>query len=154
MLLLSFLTLTINAKTLDQNLQYKHKWNTSPIIEICPDSDITTKQVNEILDYWDNRGVEVNIRSVQKVSYCNPNKINVIQLMSSGIELYSHEIATTITNWYRLPGDSTYWIKNAHVLIPNEVSDASVIVKHEIGHALGLDHSKSDSVMHPIHKGY
>lgn len=154
MLLLSFLTLTTNAETLDKNLYYEYRWETYPTIEICPDSEVTTKLVNEVLDYWEDRGVEVKISSVKKVNYCNPDKNNVIQLMATGIEIHPYEIAVTINNWYRSKGDSTYWLSSSHVLIPNEVSDASVIVKHEIGHALGLAHSSSDNVMRPIHKGY
>ena len=54
--MLFFLSLATNIAIadnyLDKNLEHGWFWESSPVIEICPDSRITTNQIIETIDYW------------------------------------------------------------------------------------------------------
>ena len=134
-------------------LHYDWTWETSPDIEICPDSRIETNDVVENLSYWFDRGVYVKIDSIQKVDHCNLNKMNVIQI--SGATDFDRRAyhAVTTTKWYfygKRNQNTPLYIDRAIIKIPNDKLDNQGVVLHEFGHALGLGHSH-DSIMKATH---
>ena len=138
------ITLLLNTAHADHNLKQGWFWETSPNIEICPDSNISINKVNETIDYWSSRGIEVKINDIIEVDYCDLEKRNVIQIMGHG---------RTNVKWYyygRTKSESTLYIKASRIQIPNDTLNNETIVKHEFGHALGLEHT-NDSIMTPYH---
>ena len=154
--MLFFLSLLTNIATadnhLDKSLTQSWFWETSPSVEICPDSNISTNQIIEILDYWFERGLDVQIESIKKVNHCNLEKRNVIQIMGDR-DVRSDEYARTNIKWYYrgFQNENTiYYIKGARIQLPNNILSDNTIVKHEFGHALGLDHT-NDPIMKSYH---
>jgi hypothetical protein len=154
--MLFFLSLATNIAIadnyLDKNLEHGWFWESSPVIEICPDSRITTNQIIETIDYWFERGVNVDIKEIKKVEYCDLGKTNVIQIMGDR-DIRSDEYARTNIKWYYrgFKNENTvYFIKSSKVQLPNNILENDIIVKHEFGHALGLDHT-NDVIMKSNH---
>jgi predicted Zn-dependent protease len=134
-------------------IKYSWQWETSPAIEICPDSSMTVNEVAKSISYWESQGVEVDITSIQHVNKCDLSKRNVIQIMGDRGVNHSKEFAKTKVKWYyygQKNPNTTLYIKSAHIQIPNNNLKLEHIVLHEIGHSLGLGHSHHN-VMKAIH---
>ena len=140
--MLLFISLLTNSFA--EDLNYRWFWETSPNIEICPDSDITVNKVIESIDYWLEKDIDVNIGSINYVSECDLTKRNVIQIMGDRSVDHDSEHAKTNIKWYfhgSKNENTVYYIKAARVQIPNDNLLMKDIVLHEIGHSLGLGHS-------------
>tara|TARA_Y100001937_G_C7116378_1_gene330335 strand:- start:143 stop:604 length:462 start_codon:yes stop_codon:yes gene_type:complete len=153
MLLLSLLCSFVNAKTLDENLEYGWIWETSPTVEICPDSELSANQVIESISYWLDRGVDVDIQGVQYVEHCDLKKRNVIQIMGDRNVPFDENARTSISWYYygKKNKNTTFYIRATRVQLPYEASNNNTIVLHEIGHALGLEHTSNDHIMQTHH---
>ena len=147
-LLLTLLINKANAdqNNLDKNLKQGWFWETSPNVEICPDSEISTSEVFKTIDYWSSRGLSIDIGSVVEVDHCDLEKRNVIQIMGDR-NLKPTEHGRTNIKWYyygRTKQESTLYIKASRIQIHNDTLSNEAIVLHEFGHALGLDHTNDD----------
>lgn len=151
------LLMTLNVASaddnhLDKSLKHQWFWETTPTIEICPDSNITIEKVSQTIDYWEARGVEVNINKIENVEHCDLEKRNVIQVMGNR-NLRPTEHGRTNVKWYyygHTKYDSTLYIKASRIQLPNEKLRNETIVLHEFGHALGLGHT-NDEIMTAYH---
>ena len=152
LLLIAITTATAVEKHLDDSLKHAWFWETTPTIEICPDSNITTQKISKTLDYWKSRGVDVAIDKIEKVDHCDLDKRNVTQVMGNR-DLRPTEHGRTNVKWYfygHTKYDSTLYIKASRIQLPNEKLSNETIVLHEFGHALGLDHT-NDKIMTAYH---
>jgi len=150
--MLSIILATLINNSNASDLKYSWNWETSPSIEICPDSSITVNQVAEGIAYWEKQGVEIDIASIDHVVNCDLEKRSVIQFMGDRNVDHSNQYAKTNIKWYYygIESDNTVlYVKGARIQIPNQNLKMKNIVFHEIGHAFGLGHSD-----HPIMKKY
>tara|TARA_B100001093_G_scaffold485513_1_gene519932 strand:- start:6288 stop:6743 length:456 start_codon:yes stop_codon:yes gene_type:complete len=148
-IILTFLISNANA----DELHYNWVWETSPLIEICPDSSMTVNEVAKSIAYWEHQGVEVDITSINYVENCDITKRNVIQIMGDRNIDHAKEHAKTKVKWYyygEKNENTILYIKAAQVQIPQNNKAMEDIVLHEIGHALGLGHSHHD-IMKAVH---
>ena len=150
-----FLLNLLTGLSLADNLNYDWRWEkyASPDIEICPDSNLSVQKVDQIIDYWFDRGVIVNINTVKRVEYCDMKKFGVIQI--SGYRDFNlkryHAMTDIKWHYYGVRSENTiYYIDRVHIQLPNEALDNRPVVLHEFGHALGLGHS-NDFIMKRRH---
>jgi hypothetical protein len=106
--------------------------------------------VIDVLEYWLERDVNVQITGIQRVEHCDDAKLNVIQVhthIDFDLEKYH---AMTNVKWYfhgSKNEDTVYYIDRVKIQLPNDILDNQTIVRHEFGHAMGLGHSD-----HPVMK--
>lgn len=148
---LSFFLMSVPwTEALQPGLERDWHWVTEPTVEICPDSDISVNQVIDVLEYWLERDVNVQITGIQRVEHCDDAKLNVIQVhthIDFDLEKYH---AMTNVKWYfhgSKNEDTVYYIDRVKIQLPNDILDNQTIVRHEFGHAMGLGHSD-----HPVMK--
>ncbi len=133
--------------TMNSKLKRNWHWETTPTIEICPDSNISIYQVVDALEYWIGQGVAVPIQGVHKVQHCNPKKKNVIQVNAHIDFDRTQYNAVTDIKWYNYgqKNDQTiYYIDHCQIQLPNDRLGEIEIVWHEFEHALGLGHSRHE----------
>jgi len=146
MLTLILTIFTVHAEELNK----KYQWETIPMIEICPESNVDIDHVYDALNYWQKEtGFKYN--EVKKVAKCKKEKLNTIQITDgSGIDVSRHLGLTSVYHYHYSNDVHTKYVDYAIVRIPENKRYeylAQEIIKHEIGHAIGYGHSSS-GIMH------
>ena len=147
--LVAFIFIT-SVAAVQPELKRNWVWETKPTIELCPDSKMSIEQAFEAIKYWTEQDVHVPIQRVRKVDYCDPAKLNVIQVHDH-IDFDRERFhAMTKVKWYYYGtqnSNTIYYIDRVRIQIPNDTLWNSPIVLHEFGHSMGLGHSD-----HPVMK--
>ncbi len=144
------LLLTILTAQAD-DLYKKYEWEVEPVIEICPESNVTIEEVEEAMEYWYEE-VNFTYKTIRKVKNCAYQKENVIQVSDGAkVNFDKKELANTAVYTYKYSDSNQKFIDYALVSIPNNPAypnKQQILITHEIGHAIGYGHSHHD-IMRP-----
>jgi hypothetical protein len=145
------LLLTILTAQAD-NLYKKYEWESRPVIEICPESNISLQEVEDAMEYWEAE-VGFKYSTIKKVSHCSLSKETTIQITDGrNVDVSKNELANTAVHTYYYEGaKSVKYVDFAIVRIPTSTQDyhKDDLIKHELGHAIGYGHS-NHNVMQPV----
>lgn len=124
------------------------KWLNTPDVIYCKDSNVSLEDVTSAIDYWKNKGFKVGNIIVKEKCSSTPVygkiKISKINEEVDAVNTYGH----TRMEWTHGSLDFTV------VMITREGGSIYEVVVHEMGHALGIDHSSNvNSIMYHNHVG-
>jgi hypothetical protein len=128
----------------------KRKWlKVMPRVLVCQDS-IDMKLAIEAVNFWKKQGYQLKDPTERK--NCKTTvEIDTIKFIR---QLPSHNILINqngITN-RKFDGNRMF---GANIIIKTRLNDKLELIKHELGHALGLEHSSNTShVMYHLHSYY
>lgn len=149
MLTLLIALLTAQAGELNK----KYKWETIPTIEICPESNVNIKHVQNALEYWQEE-VGFKYNKLKKVTSCTKEKLNTIQITNgTGVDTSRHLGLTSIYSYHYDNNVHVKYVDYAIIRIPKNVGYESLqqdVITHEIGHAIGYIHSSSGVMHHSL----
>ena len=139
------LLLTMVTAQADE-LYEKYNWETWPTIEICPESNVSVKEVQIAMDYWEAE-VNFDYAGIKKVSTCSSKKENTIQI-TDGKKVSGNELANTAVHTYAWNDQlGKLYIDYALISIPVDQiypDYQQELITHEMGHAIGYGHSNHE----------
>lgn len=121
-------------------------WEKEPLVVICRDSKIRIATVLNAINYWETKGFKTDHYIVDYENYvCSQSfPIGFIIIRHEG-EMPEDSIGVT----RRMIVSGT--VVSAEIIIPNDEVNVPLILEHELGHALGLNHiSIPGHIMHPF----
>lgn len=148
MLLLSLSILSLAYADKYEDIQ-TGKWNKPPIIQICNDAKIKKLTVNKAIRFWKKEGFEV--KKIIKGGTCSGKiKIGYIQIMGErNLNTIEYNGSTQNTGYYEEGSFGVMTLEYSRILLRDDYANNKKTVIHEVGHALGLEHSeKKTNIMY------
>lgn len=110
-------------------------WSNKPLVVICPESEIPIATVLNAIAYWEMKGFKTDHYIVDYENYiCNQSfPVGFILIRDQG-EMPADSIG--VTRRMIVTGN----VLSAEIIIPNREVRVPLILEHELGHALGLNH--------------
>ena len=124
----------------------KAKWQTTPSIRVCTDTQVSEHRIKYAIRYWQNYGYEFDGITMDDSPNCkNPNYGEIlITLPETGFS-DSHMASTRLLT-HRERGD----IIKVKIHILPKYANKKRVLEHELGHALGWAHYPLKlHIMHP-----
>lgn len=129
------------------------KWEEPPNIIVCSDAGIAQYRLESAIRFWENLGYEFgNVKIQSRLERCPQDWGNIVFRMPTQSELTqslnSSHLATT--KRYALKEEPHRLVLAEIYFVSEGMSKKSLIVEHEIGHALGWLHSnRKRHIMYP-----
>ena len=144
MFLLGILLLTSDANGTDYNMTYEWQYKV-PKIMICKDSNTKKDTIKKAKKYWQKKGYSIGNIVNEKNNECSDE-------LEYGYILIEGQKKLNTTKYFGL----TYpWTNKSNKIvstvtyIDKRYANNLNLITHELGHALGLKHSKDKSnIMH------
>lgn len=128
----------------DEPLEVKRNgyWAEEPVLILCPSAPFTLEELQMVADKWESRGH--HFEDVLDFSSCSDYQIpGFITIKTAGREIGNNHAGHARTSY----DIETGIISGSSIEI---FKDDLLVLEHEIGHALGYDHTnRRGHIMHP-----
>ena len=147
MLILFLLSLSGHSESRLEFLQFYH-WKTKPQVVLCDDAKVSKLNLEKAMKYWKSHTIDMHDTLIIKKCKKSHRKgeIRFTNQRDLDTSIY-YGFTSRDTDFY------TDEIKAATVMIEDNESSNIVLITHELGHALGLNHSGKDQ-SHIMHKHF
>jgi len=125
-------------------------WENKPTVVLCHDSLVDEENLDSALNFWNNLGFKSSEKIEKK--YCGDKLLvqNEIRITSSRDLDTVRYYGLTDREYYTI-NKTTAGMRSASIKLDAKYANNIELLIHEIGHALGIEHSKEDHshIMHP-----
>lgn len=124
----------------------KYKWENSPKIRLCQETEISLERVRRAVNYWERLGYEFGEIYLDRFSHCMNPKDNEIAIVLPTQGIVDDKMAATRIYTSKFTNE----IIKAKIYILPRSGKKERVLEHEIGHALGWQHyNRKNHIMHP-----
>ena len=113
---------------------YYSKWSRAPDIIVCESSNVDGSKFMLAISYWEDLGYRFNDISFKTNCETHREEYKIIVLPNDG-RVQPHQHAVTNIKWEN--GN----LKYATIYVASDSGSILKVLKHEIGHALGMKHT-------------
>ena len=135
---LLFLLTSIGLCYKKQDFNQVYFWKETPEVVICHNALVSVKNVREAINFWQSKSFDISKKIVKKK--CDKSH-------KKGEVRITHQQDLDITKYYAYTSRDTNGktVSAANIKIDNEYHDNLELIIHELGHALGINHTNKDS---------
>ena len=147
-MIMLFLLSTSSRSQTNSTYNKKYNWTTKPQIVLCDDAKVSKKDVQLAMEFWKDNSLDMRNNLIVKPCEKTHRKGEIRVTHQRDLDTKSY-YAFTIRDIDYIEDE----MKSATILIEDTQSNNIALIVHELGHALGLNHTKGD-VNHIMHKHF
>ncbi len=139
----------LNAKTIyEKHVFYAFKWSQPPIILNCYGAPLPEAVVVRAIDYWTLRGFPIEMYNMNpSADTCLQDYIEGFIIIRRDELLDDPSVLANTARHTRL-----HWVVASVIKLKPGTYNLSLLLEHELGHALGLGHVEVEGhIMHPLY---